>query len=932
MRKLSILAILTVTAAPTIALAAPPACKELLTDWFTQVKMVDTMNKTLPAAQQMPLPDLPVSATDGHLDCLKDDVLVINGDAMVNMKPLVTCSTGKYCAENPTTSCTMDAPGICTCNVMKPNPGDCKLDYGLATQRAMELMGGQGAWDELVIFGQQISASSNPAAPLFYRDGFVAGGTMTTTDPMTGMMMTVTTPPKPGVNEVGGIGLDMMPRVMGHPYVGYIAAGGTNQAAKFGDGGTDGWMKKLKKDDFTGAIGSFGACGKAPKLPTDQPQDQPAAGLCFPSFYNFFDALAQASAAIYGPYLKGPIDSKTMQPAALSVSALIGSGNAYSSVKGAFVTPQTMPDPMDPTKKVPMLDPMTMKQIVLPTTSFLPANPRFWNGLIDTQGSLFAGNTYRYDGNGTYETTKPSAFYGINIPFPAGWKAGTVLSGSQVLRFMPLDLYAMGLMSKDELLNTPQLAKNSMTNKTQLKAFIAMSAGSIYRDGRANPPTGFDKVAGPQMGQRTGLVVRPGGADSSAWIQVNDILTANGDRAPAFETAPHAIKQLWVVVSKPQAFIEQDPKDNNDLLMKRAQGLQHLDVVGSWRHQFAAYYYMLTQYRGRVVNTTDGSDDNAYFEFGQPSDDKMAFAADPGVTVEQNGWESASSSGPDMKTVLRFTSVPGNAGVSYTGKQPALRIVGSPSASKVPVNSVSVRMRVPVSAGGALKGATASLTIGGDTVQIPPSPAALVADGAWHNYVAPLSSDGFKGGTFDSFSFSPSNKPYDGEGIEVEFIRVANVPSLKDSDKFGARCPCNNKELTPAAKKACTMACVGKDDNDLVVVDLADGIIDTEDNCPTVYNPDQIDSNGDGVGDACEDFDADGVVNAWDNCPTVTNSRQVDKNHNGIGDVCDGSQSTPCFLAPDSLGGPVSSGPGALLGALLTGSVAALVIRRRRRR
>jgi hypothetical protein len=31
-----------------------------------------------------------------------------------------------------------------------------------------------------------------------------------------------------------------------------------------------------------------------------------------------------------------------------------------------------------------------------------------------------------------------------------------------------------------------------------------------------------------------------------------------------------------------------------------------------------------------------------------------------------------------------------------------------------------------------------------------------------------------------------------------------------------------------------------------------DGILDYQDNCPTAYNPDQVDSNGNGIGDACE--------------------------------------------------------------------------------
>ena len=75
-----------------------------------------------------------------------------------------------------------------------------------------------------------------------------------------------------------------------------------------------------------------------------------------------------------------------------------------------------------------------------------------------------------------------------------------------------------------------------------------------------------------------------------------------------------------------------------------------------------------------------------------------------------------------------------------------------------------------------------------------------------------------------------------------------------------------------------------------------DGISNANDNCPNTFNPDQTDSDGDGIGDVCDDCDNspgqqdtdnDGIGDVCDNCPNDTNVNQGDSDGDDVGDICD---------------------------------------------
>jgi hypothetical protein len=762
-------------------------------------------------------------------DCFAGEVFVMNGDPLMTANVMVP---GAMPTDPPKTvplySCaTMGTTTTCALgDVASPHQGAPIRAIADRAIEAAKAKGAAGEYDEVVLFTADFGATN--LGPLFFRGLNSAGMPM---------------------NTVNGIGLNVVPRDPAKGYVGIINAG------------------NVKTIGANPSSGAFAPCAQG-------------SSLCASGLFSYFDSLAQATANLYGPYLKDPRGPDVVVPPVppatmptMMPGPLLHGGTIVSmpASKGDLVT--------------------LTGQVVTPKIADGPVT-NVWNGLLNLNGSILGGNTWVDNGNATWLVSRPPAFQGVSAPF----------DGAQVPRFAPIDNYVMGFIPA--------------TAVPDLRSLMAANAASVY-----TPIVGsFNANVGPAMGTRTSGAAIRNGANVPKNVKFADYLAPNGgDRSPNSEApGTQRIRQLWVLITKPMA--------SGDAVKEQAN---EVELLQKFRQEYNRYFYTLTGYQGRVHTTVDSNvDDSGYFEFGDARDDGKEFAAQGGLEMQIRGIEEVPNSGGKAKSVLWVKHTPGGGGViTYNAQARPIRISGDlgpevadakndGSRSGAP-NMVTVRMRLPndpawlaqLKANPGMNGGLfAKLTLHGSAnveVLFPRDEKAfLVPDGRFRNYSVDLTQvPGFRGGEFNGFTFSPSSQ--ENWDVEVEYIRFSNTAwgNLKDSDQSCTKTP------------------------------LGDGWLDVEDNCKAVWNPGQEDGNGDGVGDACEDYDGDNVVNACDNCPTVTNSSQRDNNRNNAGDACDGTKETSCFFQTSSVGGPLA--PTSAVVWVATLALAGVVLsawRRRRRR
>ena len=173
-------------------------------------------------------------------------------------------------------------------------------------------------------------------------------------------------------------------------------------------------------------------------------------------------------------------------------------------------------------------------------------------------------------------------------------------------------------------------------------------------------------------------------------------------------------------------------------------------------------------------------------------------------------------------------------------------------------------------------------------------------DGIGNNADEDDDGDGVDDGD-DAFPFDPKESlDTDGDGIgnnsdpdddsdgvsDEDENTLGTDPLVADTDGDGEKDGADNCPLVDNADQLDTDEDGTGDACD--IDDDADTILDTADNCPLIANTDQLDTDGDKVGDVCDsDDDGDTILDTADNCPLIANADQLDTDGDKAGNVCD---------------------------------------------
>jgi hypothetical protein len=121
---------------------------------------------------------------------------------------------------------------------------------------------------------------------------------------------------------------------------------------------------------------------------------------------------------------------------------------------------------------------------------------------------------------------------------------------------------------------------------------------------------------------------------------------------------------------------------------------------------------------------------------------------------------------------------------------------------------------------------------------------------------------------------------------------------FRDAQVTSGTPPAGLKKWTPGSNLTFSFRIEGNFDTD------GDGVLNHVDNCPNDQNPDQADSDMDGVGNVCDvaDSDGDGVPDSTDNCVNDPNPGQQNADGDALGDACDSCSTDANKTAPGVCG------------------------------